>query len=185
MESLLVLEKGREIGSDTLEKHLVQRNRHKSLVHDPSKSEKNELQVIFSNILQLRQEVSELRMMVQHLLQNSQHVSVPMPLTMPLLLPDAHSEPSHTNPPKALHASPISPISSISNSSNTPSELEEVNAKEPLALPENKPLRSLDEVEKESIREALEHHNGNKRQTARALGITERTLYRKIKQYGL
>uniref|UniRef100_Q3AQY4 DNA-binding protein Fis n=1 Tax=Chlorobium chlorochromatii (strain CaD3) TaxID=340177 RepID=Q3AQY4_CHLCH len=185
MESLLVLEKGREIGSDTLEKHLVQRNRHKSLVHDPSKSEKNELQVIFSNILQLRQEVSELRMMVQHLLQNSQHVSVPMPFTMPLLLPDAYTEPSHTNPPKALHASPISPISSISNSSNTPNESEAVKAKEPIALPENKPLRSLDEVEKESIREALEHHNGNKRQIARALGITERTLYRKIKQYGL
>ena len=47
------------------------------------------------------------------------------------------------------------------------------------------PLRSLDDIEKKSIVEALEACHGNKRKTALALGITERTLYRKIKAYGL
>jgi len=40
IESLLVLEKGREVTSGILDKHLVQRNRYKSLVHDPVRSEK-------------------------------------------------------------------------------------------------------------------------------------------------
>lgn len=44
---------------------------------------------------------------------------------------------------------------------------------------------SLDEIEKNRIRKALEQFKGNKRQTAQALGISERTLYRKIKEYGL
>ncbi len=44
---------------------------------------------------------------------------------------------------------------------------------------------SLDEMEKEQIKYALEQHGGNRRLTAEALGISERTLYRKLKQYGL
>lgn len=44
---------------------------------------------------------------------------------------------------------------------------------------------SLEEAEKEQIQRALEEFGGNRRKTAEALGIGERTLYRKIKQYGL
>lgn len=44
---------------------------------------------------------------------------------------------------------------------------------------------SLDEVEKEQIRKTLASYNGNRRKAADALGIGERTLYRKIKQYNL
>jgi len=44
---------------------------------------------------------------------------------------------------------------------------------------------SLDEIEKEQIRKTLASYNGNRRKAADALGIGERTLYRKIKQYNL
>ncbi len=44
---------------------------------------------------------------------------------------------------------------------------------------------SLDEVEKEQIKRTLEDFRGNRRLAAQALGIGERTLYRKISQYGL
>lgn len=44
---------------------------------------------------------------------------------------------------------------------------------------------SLDELERRSITEALLHNNSNRRLTAKQLGISERTLYRKIKEYGL
>ena len=44
---------------------------------------------------------------------------------------------------------------------------------------------SLDEMEKEQIRASLEQYSGNRRLAAQALGIGERTLYRKIAQYGL
>jgi len=147
IESLLVLEKGKYITPELLEKHLVQKNRYKSLVHDPARSEKNELQVIFSNIIQLRQEVSEIRLLLQHLVQAR--------AIAPLLLPDfpEHQPQSY----QALQPPPEIPA----------------------------PLLSLDEMEKKSITEALERCGGNKRKSALALGITERTLHRKIKAYGL
>jgi DNA-binding NtrC family response regulator len=44
---------------------------------------------------------------------------------------------------------------------------------------------SLAEMEQRMIREALERFKGNRRVAARALNISERTLYRKIKEYGL
>ncbi len=153
IESLLVLEKGKYITPEILEKHLVQRNRYKSLVHDPARSEKNELQFIYSNIIQLRQEVSEIRQLLQHLVQTK-------PFT-PLLLPDIQVT-----------------VPEVGNDL-IPTSLGNGHEQEPM------PLRSLDDIEKKSIVEALEACHGNKRKTALALGITERTLYRKIKAYGL
>ena len=44
---------------------------------------------------------------------------------------------------------------------------------------------SLEEVEKEMIRKALERHNGRRKNAAADLKISERTLYRKIKEYDL
>ena len=153
IESLLVLEKGKYITQEILEKHLVQRNRYKSLVHDPSKSEKNELQIIYSSIIQLRQEISDIRQLLQHLVQTRPHI--------PLLLPDG----SITHPPV---------ITSLNTAPEQSNDKHETEA-----------LHSLEEIEKKSIADALEICHGNKRKTAKALGITERTLYRKIKAYGL
>ncbi len=48
---------------------------------------------------------------------------------------------------------------------------------------EDKPVfPTLETAERELISDALKHYNGNRRQTARALGISERTLYRKLKE---
>ncbi len=44
---------------------------------------------------------------------------------------------------------------------------------------------SLEDMEHKMIAEALERYKGNRRVAARALNISERTLYRKIKEYGL
>ena len=44
---------------------------------------------------------------------------------------------------------------------------------------------SLDDVEKEMIQKALEKHHGRRKNAAADLKISERTLYRKIKEYGL
>ena len=49
---------------------------------------------------------------------------------------------------------------------------------------ENEPV-SLFEREKMAIERALERHRGRRRQAAADLGISERTLYRKIKEYGI
>jgi two-component system response regulator HydG len=44
---------------------------------------------------------------------------------------------------------------------------------------------SLDQLEKQAIRETLRTTQGNREQAAKLLGIGERTLYRKLKEYGL
>jgi DNA-binding NtrC family response regulator len=58
-----------------------------------------------------------------------------------------------------------------------------------LALPAStngsQPIRSLDELETEAIQHALNFYHGNRRHAASALGISERSLYRKLKEKGL
>ena len=54
----------------------------------------------------------------------------------------------------------------------------------------NEPEPCLEEVtpediERAGIEQALERWQGDRRAAARDLGISERTLYRKLKQYGL
>ena len=44
---------------------------------------------------------------------------------------------------------------------------------------------NLEEMEKDLITKALDKHRGKRKQTADELGISERTLYRKIKQYNI
>ena len=55
-------------------------------------------------------------------------------------------------------------------------EVEEVKEEEPL---------SLEEIEKDVIRKTLEKYNGRRKYAAADLKISERTLYRKIKEYNL
>ena len=47
---------------------------------------------------------------------------------------------------------------------------------------EEAPLPTLEDAERQLITEALRRFDSNRRQTAKALGISERTLYRKIKE---
>lgn len=60
-----------------------------------------------------------------------------------------------------------------------------------LLTPENndteteEPPLTLEEAEKEAVANALRRHNGDKKLAAEQLNISPRTLYRKIKEYGL
>jgi DNA-binding NtrC family response regulator len=57
--------------------------------------------------------------------------------------------------------------------------------RDPMAVVENNRSLTLEEMERKMIVEALERYQGNRRSAARALNISERTLYRKIKEFGL
>ncbi len=46
-------------------------------------------------------------------------------------------------------------------------------------------ILTMDEMERRMVTTALERHKGNRRNAAKELDISERTLYRKIKDYGL
>lgn len=59
-------------------------------------------------------------------------------------------------------------------------EVQYVDAPEAVDVP-----RSLEAVERDMIASALARYGGKRKQAAQDLGISERTLYRKIKEYGL
>jgi DNA-binding NtrC family response regulator len=68
--------------------------------------------------------------------------------------------------------------SSIENDPKHEEEIQEATEYEERAL-------SLEDVEKDMIVKALERHNGKRKPAANDLKISERTLYRKIKEYKL
>lgn len=55
----------------------------------------------------------------------------------------------------------------------------------PVDQPNGNGAMTLDEMERRMIIGALERHKGNRRLAAKELNISERTLYRKIKEFGL
>ena len=50
---------------------------------------------------------------------------------------------------------------------------------------EEEEIKPIEEMEREMIEKALHKYQGNRRRAARALNMSERTLYRKIKEYDL
>ncbi|MFO1392738.1 MAG: sigma 54-interacting transcriptional regulator [Steroidobacteraceae bacterium] len=64
----------------------------------------------------------------------------------------------------------------------------EVVAERPESRPQaekDKAPRALRTIERESLARALVEYRGNRRELALALGLSERTLYRKLREYGL
>ena len=101
----------------------------------------------------------------------------------------ASHEPVHyiqEAPVKLVHDAPVvmtsvPSVTPLSEPVVKPAEAQEVQDTEEY-VEEN---LSLDDVEKEMIRKALERHHGKRKNAANDLKISERTLYRKIKEYGL
>jgi len=58
-------------------------------------------------------------------------------------------------------------------------------AESEVAAEDTSPPPRLEDLEKEQIQRTLRDMRGNRRKAAESLGISERTLYRKIKEYGL
>ncbi|MCQ2212641.1 MAG: sigma-54 dependent transcriptional regulator [Bacteroidaceae bacterium] len=78
---------------------------------------------------------------------------------------------------------PVSPTLTLQHSQNSLDQIEEIiEAKDEVDV---RPSLSIKEIELNSIKQALERYHGNRRMAAQELGISERTLYRKLKEYGL
>ncbi|MHC4219796.1 MAG: sigma-54 interaction domain-containing protein, partial [Planctomycetota bacterium] len=67
---------------------------------------------------------------------------------------------------------------------DVPEEIHVVDSEEALGVGSLAGV-GLDRLEKEAIRQTLAMTGGNREQTAQLLGIGERTLYRKLREYGL
>lgn len=63
----------------------------------------------------------------------------------------------------------------------TPAPADELTS----AMPNGAKAATMNEVERNMIKRALEHNNYRKKEAAEELGMSARTIYRKIKEYGL
>jgi DNA-binding NtrC family response regulator len=87
---------------------------------------------------------------------------------------------------KALLSHRDSAIPEYRNLEDTPASVEIPAARETEdILPIEEDNLRIEEGEKERIRKALELSGGNRKVAALKVGLSERTLYRKIKEYGL
>ena len=164
VESILVINKGERITDQMVEKHLKieQLNSNKNLpIHLDSDTDKLERELILKQLLYLRQDVNELK---QYMVGKTNI--------------DSNVEPS--NP--ALFLSPPEDKKKENNKS------EYINIKDAsiLGLKEDSiGEMTMLEYEREIIDRYLKKFKNNRRKTAKALNISERTLYRKLKEYDI
>lgn len=162
-EQISIIETNREIDADIVKRYIpdVNAQRLPSLLNESNgKGFEHEREMLYSVLFDMRKEVNELKSLVHNLMAEKNSLTVvPQPIA------------TVANVPAIIHTVKAPHI-------NTDDVLdpEEYIAEEPL---------SLDEVEKELIRKALIKHNGKRKSAAADLNISERTLYRKIKEYGL
>lgn len=175
VEQVSILETDRLINADmvraalpaTISKELV------SFDHNKNSSEGfQERELIYKFLFDIKKDLSELKSMMFQMAQHSDVKSNNIKedeYSNQRLLKSGNIYPDH-------EIKPI-PFDQNIKSNEYFEEHTEINE-----LPEN---LSLQEKEKDMIKEALMKHKGRRKPAAKELGISERTLYRKIKEYEL
>ena len=146
-----------------------------------------ERELIYRLLLEMRLEMKSMR----ELLQNGRDTSYDATVSSHIVEP-----PAHLMAPTAGRALPPHPEETQSESQpasepfDSGPRREDSNLVEDAAVEEalfeiepdapERPLPTIEEAERSLILEALRRFDGNRRQTARTLGISERTLYRKL-----
>ena len=85
-------------------------------------------------------------------------------------------------PTESLSTTQLAPIQPIQPIAPAQVDAEAEEYIEPVREPEN---LNLNDLSKAMLEKALERNHGNRKKAATELGISDRTLYRRLKQYGL
>ncbi len=164
VESLLVMNKGERITQEMVVKHLkldtYQTNDNLPVFVD-SDADKIERELILKQLLFLRQDVNEIKQMLASI--NGMKVDDVNPPNTALYLPSPQTSSTEIN--RELTNIEDGALNAIQN--DVVGEI------------------TMSELEQEMIERVLEKFKGNRRKTAQALDISERTLYRKINDYGI
>lgn len=170
VEQLCVIENDKEIDAEVLKNYIpeIDRSNLPARMETPvSKGEfKTEREILYKVLFDMRSDISKLKTAVQSIIKGR-------PLNDKL---DEHSIIPHED---ISNMEPISPSFEKNH--------EEISH-ETLDLEPSKASNSnlsLQDLEIEMIKKAIERHRGRRKEAAEELGISERTLYRKIKQYDL
>ena len=125
----------------------------------------NEREILYKILFELRGNVNDMRREMGQLKKHMEEVKAS---------PQSQITPIGTMNP----IGPITPISTIQ-------PLEDAIAEEYVEpAPEQENL-NLSDLSRQMLEKALERNNGNRKKAAQELGISDRTLYRRLKQYGL
>ena len=141
------------------------------------KTFESEREILYQVLFDMRRDMTELKKLVNTLMAERGGAPVTPASSVPV---SYYPDPSY----QVMHPDITSPTINISsmkpanNASRLDDDIQDTEEYVEETL-------SLDEVEKEMIRKALERHHGRRKNAAKDLRISERTLYRKIKEYGL
>jgi DNA-binding NtrC family response regulator len=188
VERMLVQTYGARIRPKDVPDHIYERaNPARLLPVAPSRDASgDEGQFLYRYLFELRRDLAEIRSLLEDSAQRGTLLR-----EIPLQAGDEPPEAIPAAPVEARPAEPPGPVKLAAGAGPLSSEPGE--ASRPLAAlaPGEVPGvgfrvgMSLDELEKRAIELTLAQVKGNRRQAAGILGIGERTLYRKLKEYGL
>jgi len=167
-ERMSIFEQEREISADKLKTYLVNPDIGLPALMQPDSDRpffNSEREIMYQILFDMKKDINDLKKLVPEWSKNQQSVSEIPHISYP-------SKSSSSNiPEKEVEEEPV--------------VYADEYAEEEWKAPEKPAALSLAEVEKEMIIKALERHGGKRRNAASDLKISERTLYRKIKEYGL
>lgn len=181
-EQISVIEQNREIGADVLKKYLPDdsnQNLLPILANDrnlfDTKNFSNEREILYQVLFDMRKDITDLKAVVNNLMAGRVDVPSYDDIVAQPIIPHRKEQEVDTVidiVPNTKHSlKKISPITEDSQIEDTEEYTEE--------------SLSISDAEKDTIVKALTRHKGKRKYAAQDLRISERTLYRKIKEYGL
>lgn len=190
-ENMSVTAEEREINAESLSHYLPRESKHTQLVALAEKKEQhsfeNEREILYQILFDLRRDVSELKRIVREQQTTDESALHASRTETPNLLFDHGAQVKLAKDAEAdvpywdaeeVNDEEVPSVFEVLQSPvlNTSDLKPAMTAKQP---------QSLNEVERDTIAKTLELCNGRRKMAAEQLGISERTLYRKIKEYGL
>lgn len=180
-ENMSVTSEEREITPEILSLYLPAENTSQGHVvalasKEETHSFEKEREFIYQMLFDLRREVAELKRMVgeKHLPMVGRDADSPTSSSRGLAI--YQPQPALGRPMEKTDNSLIQDAEEVTDNDVAAKETD----KEDVVVD-----GSLEEMERKSIKSVLNKNNGNRRLAAKQLGISERTLYRKIKEYDL
>ena len=175
-EQISVLSPERTITADVLSQFIPRDQESTQLVaihkDGGDHSFENEREILYKILFELRGNVNDMRREVSMLKKQLEDVQGSgQTIAAPLATPIA----SNT---QLAPITPINPIPAVGTAEDAFAEEYIEPEREPESL-------NLNAISKQMLEKALERNHGNRRKAAQELGISDRTLYRRLKQYGL
>ena len=181
-EQISVLEHKREITPDILKHYLPDVGQNLPAVINASKKERdfsNEREILYKVLFDMKSDLNDLKKLTMELMKkgNTQDVQKDnQGLIQKIYGNDDTEDIKEELEVLSIDEDHSQPVEIINDSQDKYHFAEEIEEEETL---------SLHDKELELIKKSLERHNGKRKLAAAELGISERTLYRKIKQFDL